>query len=282
MGLAVKWDLRRLKARLARWNKRVEAEQLEAVREYGAAAAKMMVKCTPPGNAQRGVQESLKKLKERIRQDFEGDGAAEAYQDEDVRWYRDTSGRLRAYFRPESSSAKYKNGRAMYGHVSPFRVVRGRMSKKALAALGVGHRVEFVKNVGAHIAENRENYRVYARYRDSAARMRWHGVRHVATVASVRREIKARQRRAGQLMAGWKALAARSGGKLPAAVQKQRGKGTATVRRDRRRGAVIEGHNKGFYPGLQRIVNSQMPALREKVRRMAKRRARKIAAKLKK
>lgn len=275
-------DTRRMRAKIRQWERQVEAEQLEAVREYGAEAARQMVKCTPPGNAKQAVGTSLKKLRERIQRDFEGDGAAEAYQDEDVRWYRDTSGRLRAYFRPESSSAKNKKGQASYGLVSPFRVVRGRVSKRALAALGVGHRVEFVKNVGAHIAENRANYRVYARYKGAAARMHWHGVRHVATVASVRREIKARQRKAGQLMAGWKALAARSGAKLPAAVQKQRGKGTATVKRDWRGGAVIEGHNKGFYPGLQRIVDRQMPALRKKVRSMAKKRARKFAAKLKK
>lgn len=273
MGLAVKWDLRRLKARLARWNKRVEAEQLEAVREYGAEAARQMVKCTPPGNAKQAVGTSLKKLRERIREDFEGTGQR-PFQEENLVWRRNKRGELFATF------AWWDGERIQEGRPGPFRVYSGRVSKAKLDALTGGGRVEVVKNVGYFMKEHAGQYRM--RRSGKAVRLRWSGVRHVASMAAVRKEMKARQRKAGQLMAGWKALAARSGGKLPAAVQKQRGKGTATVKRDRRHGAVLEAHNKGFYPGLQRIVDRQMPALRKKVRSMAKKRARKIAMKLKK
>lgn len=281
MKLGCKVDLRRLNRKLLRWSAEIDKEQLEAVKAYGAETARMMVKCTPPGNSRVGVGKALQALKERIRQDFEGDGAMEAYQDKDVRWYRDSSGRLRAYFAPDSSSAKNKKGQAAYGLVSPFRVVRGRVSKSALAALGVGRRVEFVKNVGAHMAANRENYKVYARYRGATARMHWHGVRHVATVASVRREIKARQKLAGRLMAGWKALANMSGAKLPAAVARQQGKGSAKIRHSAKYKAALEARNKGGYRDLQRIVDRQMPGLRKKLKRLQKKRIQGLKSRMK-
>lgn len=282
MGKVVKWDMRRLKEKFARWQRKVDKEQLEAVKAYGAEAAKLMVKCTPPGHARVSVNKALARLRERIRQDFVGDGSTEEYQDKDVKWYRDTSGRLRAYFLPGSSSAKNKKGKAMYGLVSPFRVVRGRVGKKALAALGVGrYGVEYVTDVGQYMTANRERYRVYARYKGAAARMHWYGVRHVATVASVRKEMKARQKKAGQLMAGWKAMARKSGAKLPTAVEKQSGKGSAVIRRNSGHKVEMEAINKGGYNGLQTIVDRQMPGLREKLKGMAKERAEQLGKKLK-
>lgn len=283
MGKVVKWDMRRLKVKLERWQRRVDEEQLAAVKAYGAEAAKLMVKCTPPGNARVPVNKALKSLRERIRQDFVGDGSTEEYQDKDVKWYRDTSGRLRAYFRPGSSSAKNKKGKASYGLVSPFRVVRGRVGKKALAALGVGrYGVEYVTDVGQYMTENRERYRVYARYKGAAARMHWYGVRHVATVASVRKEIRRRQALAGKLMAGWKPLAHKSGTRLPAAVEKQTGRGSAKIRRSTLHKATLEGRNGGHYPALQELVNRQVPWILKRNRSIAKKRAKQLGKKLKK
>lgn len=266
MGKVVKWDMRRLKVKLARWQRRVDEEQLAAVKAYGAEAAKLMVKCTPPGNARVPVNKALKGLRERIRQDFEG--TEQPFSDEQLVWRRNKKGELYARFEGKP-----------YGRPGPFRVYAGRVSAAKLAALGAGTRVEHVKNVGEFMAARPQQYRM--RRRKNAMRLSWVGVRHVASQAAVRKEMKARQKKAGRLMAGWKAMARKSGAKLPTAVEKQSGKGSAVIRRNSGHKVEMEAINKGGYNGLQTIVDRQMPGLRKKLKGMAKKRAKQLGKKLK-
>lgn len=261
-----KWSMRRLKVKLARWSSRVDAEQMKQVRAYGAEAVGLMVKCTPPGNARVGVGKALKALKERIRQDFEG--TEKPFDDSKLVWRRNKRGELYAMFEGKP-----------HGRPGPFRVYQGNVSKAKLAGLGVGGKVEHVRNVGSFMRGRGGQYRM--RRRGRAVRLSWVGVRHVASQAAVRKEMKARQRKAGKLMAGWKAMARKSGGKLPAAVEKQSGRGSAAIRKSRQHKAVLEAKNSGGYRGLQAIVDRQMPAVRKKVRALAKKHAKAIGKKLK-
>lgn len=264
---AARWDVRRLKVKLARWANHVGAAQLEDVKAYGAEAAKLMVKCTPPGNARQPVGKALKALKERIRQDFEG--TEEPFTDENIVWRRSKTGELFA-------KIEGKPG----GRPSPFRVYTGRVSAAKLKALGTGSNgVEHAVNVRSFMAARPKQYRM--RRRKNAVRLSWVGTRHVASQAAVRKEMKRRQKKAGTLMAGWKALAAKSGTRLPSAVQKQSGKGSASIKRSMRHKAVLEAHNRGNYRGLQVIVDRQLPGLRKKLRSMAKKRAKATGKKLK-
>ena len=271
-AISIKWDMRRLRAKLSRWSRRVDAEQLAAVREYGAEAAKLMVKCTPPGNSRVGVGKALRALKERIRQDFEGSGM-EPFQNDNLVWRRRKDGTLFATF------SWWDGKKIREGRPSPFRVFSGPVSKAKLNALGAGTRVEYAKNVGSFMAARPKQYRM--RRSGRAVRLAWSGVRHVASMAAVRKEMKARQKRAGRLMAGWKAMARKAGTKLPAAVEKQSGKGSATIKRSRQHKAVLTAHNRGNYRGLQKIVDRQLPGLQKKLRSLAKKRAKNMRKALK-
>lgn len=266
-------DTRRMRAKIRQWERQVDAATLADLKLYGQTAAKAMMKCTPPGNAKQAVGTSLKKLRERIREDFEGTGQR-PFQEENLVWRRNKRGELFATF------AWWDGERIQEGRPGPFRVYSGRVSKAKLAALAAGGRVEVVKNVGDFMKEHAGQYRM--RRSGKAVRLRWSGVRHVASMAAVRKEMKARQRKAGRLMAGWKPLAHAAGTKLPAAVEKQSGKGSARIRRSMLHKAVLEGRNAGHYPELQKLVNRQIPWLQKRNRQLAKKRAKQLGKKLKK
>ena len=269
MNVRVKWSLARAKAKLRRWERQVDKETVESLREYGAVAATAMVKCTPPSHKGTTPARALSNLKARIQRDFEGDGL-EPFSDEDIVWFTLGDGTRIARF-------KYRGD----ARPSPFRVMQGRVSKKALAAMNVGKwRVEFVKgDLGGFM---RKAGQYYMGRSGSTYRLKWRGTRHVTTMGAVRAEIRRRQRLAGQLMAGWKPLAHAAGTKLPAAVEKQTGKGSAKIKHSMLHKAVLEGRNSGHYPELQKLVNRQIPWILKRNRALAKKRARATGKKLKK
>ena len=261
-------DTRRMRAKIRQWERQVDAATLADLKLYGAEASKAMMKCTPPGNMKQSPGKALADLKKRIKQDFEGDGL-EPFSDEDIFWFHDRHGTLRARI------GGYTDERP-----SPFRVVRGRPSKKTLAALNVGrYKVKFVQELPEFMAKSGQYYMGLS---GSTYRLKWCGTRHVTTMGAVRQEIRRRQRLAGQLMAGWKPLAHAAGTKLPAAVEKQTGKGSAKIRRSMLHKAVLEGRNGGHYPELQKLVNRQSPWIMKRNRALAKKRARAMGKKLKK
>ncbi|MBR5887300.1 MAG: hypothetical protein IKZ07_03730 [Akkermansia sp.] len=263
-------DTRRMRAKIRQWERQVDAVTLADLKLYGQTAAKAMMKCTPPGNMKERPAVALRKLKERIKKDFEGDGL-KSFDDDDIFWYRDGRGTLRARI------GGYTDERP-----SPFRVIRGRASKKMQEAMKVGgrHKVEFVAGGLSEFMRRAGQY--YMGRRGSTYRLKWHGVRHVTTMAAVRGEIRSRQRLAGKLMAGWKPLAHAAGTKLPSAVEKQSGKGSAKIRHSMLHKAVLEGRNAGHYPELQGLVNRQVPWILKRNRSIAKRRAKQLGKKLKK
>lgn len=269
MNVRVKWSLARAKAKLRRWERQVDKETVESLREYGAVAATAMVKCTPPAHRGTTPTKALAALKQRIKADFEGDGL-EPFSDEDIVWFTLGDGTRIARF-------KYRGD----DRPSPFRVMQGRVSKKALAAMNVGKwRVEFVKSDLGGFMRSKRQY--YMGPNGSAYRLKWRGPRHVTTMAAVRAEIRRRQYLAGRLMAGWNPFAKKVKVRLPAAAGRHSGAGTATTKRDSKHKAVLTATNKGHYPGLQDIVNRQMPGIRKKNRSIAKRRAAALGKKLKK
>lgn len=263
--ITAKWDKSNLKRKLARWQALADRELVAGVKAYGGEAAQLMTKVTPPGNGRRSISDALRGLKQRIQNDFEGDGE-EPFSDKDIVWYS---------LRDGTHIARFMN-RAT-GRPSPFRVIRGRVSRQVLAAMNVGRwRVEYVQRDLAGFMRSRPG-QYYMGKAGRVYRMKWRGVRHVTTAAAVAKEIRRRQRRAGALMAGWKALAARAGARLPAAVMRQTGRGSARLRRDGRHGAVLSGTNSGNYRGLQAIVDRQLPGLRRRNVRLARRRVRRLA-----
>lgn len=270
MGISVKWSLARAKAKLRQWERRVDRETVESLEAYGANAARAMIKCTPPSHAKTTPATALRKLKERIREDFEGEGL-EPFDDADIFWFTDRNGVLRARF------GDYGGGRP-----SPFRVISGRPTRKMLAAMNVGqrHKVEFAKGNLGEFMRNAGQY--YMGREGSTYRMKWSGPRHVTTMAAVRAEIRRRQHLVGKLMAGWKPLAAKTKVKLPAAAAKASGKGSAKVSRDGAHKAVLTASNGGHYPQMQAIINRQLPGLRKKNRNLAKRRAKTLSKQLSK
>lgn len=260
-------DTRRMSAKIRQWERQVDAATLADLKLYGQTAAKAMMKCTPPGNMKQSPVKALADLKRRIKKDFEGEGL-KPFDDEDIFWYYDRHGVLRARI------GGYTDERP-----SPFRVVRGKPSRKTLAAMNAGKwRVEFVEDLQEFMARSRQ---YYMGRRGSTYRLKWSGVRHVTTLAAVRQEVRRRQHLAGKLMAGWKPLAHAAGTKLPAAVEKQSGKGSARIRRSVLHKATLEGRNAGHYPELQKLVNRQIPWIMKRNKQLAKKRAKQLGKKLK-
>lgn len=267
MKLSVKWNLAKFKEKLSKWQQQVDSETTDSLTAYGKEAANAMLRCTPPAHRGTTPARALKALKDRIRADFEGGGDVE-YQDSDIIWFH-SGGQLRAAFATKGS-----------GRPSPFRLVQGRVSKAALAAMSVGrHHVEFVgSNLAGFMRTHRDQY--YMARAGSSYRLKWRGPRHITTRAAVRAEIRRRQRLAGSLMSGWRPFAHKVGVRLPGQAERLAGKGTVATRSDARHKAVMTATNNGNYPGLQAIVDRQIPMIRRKNRAIAKKRARAVAKKL--
>lgn len=269
MGVRVKWNLARAKAKLRQWERQVDKETVESLQLYGGEAARAMVKCTPPSHKGTTPARALRDLKARIQKDFEGDGA-EAFTDDKIVWYTLGDG---------TRIARFKF--APHDRPSPFRVAQGRVSKKVLAAMNVGkYHVEFIKSdLGSFM---RRSGQYYMGKSGSAYRLKWRGVRHITTMGAVRAEIRRRQHLAGKLMAGWKPFAHKVKVRLPGQAEKVTGKGGVKVQRDTAHRATMTATNGGHYPELQSIVNRQLPAVRKKNRSIAKKRAKQIGKNLKK
>lgn len=268
-GVKVKWSLSAAKAKLRQWERQVDKDTVDSLKLYGATAARAVIKCTPPSSAKTSPATAIRKLKDRIRRDFEGEGL-EPFDDNDLVWFH-TNGILRARIR--STNAR----------PSPFRVVASGTvpSVEVLRALNVGrYRVEFVRdNLGEFMRRHGDQY--YMGKDGNTYRLKWKGVRHVTTMAAVRAEIARRQRLAGKLMGGWLPFANSVGAKMPAAAKKAAGRrGTVKTARSRQHTATITATNAGHYPGLQRIVNRQLPGIRKKNRNLARKRARALGKKL--
>lgn len=270
MGVRVKWNLTRAKAKLKQWERQVDKETVESLQLYGGEAARAMVKCTPPSHKGTTPARALRDLKARIQRDFEGDGE-EPYSEADIMWLTLGDGTRIARFKTKGNNAR----------PSPFRLVQGRVSQKVLAAMNVGkYHVEFIKSgLGSYM---RRSTQYYMGRRGSAYRLKWRGVRHITTMGAVRTEIRRRQHLAGKLIAGWKPLAHKVKVRLPGQAERVTGKGSVKVQRDSAHRATMTATNGGHYPELQSIVNRQMPALRKKNRSLAKKRAKQIGKKLKK
>ncbi len=272
MTITAKWNLRGVRVKFKRWSRTVTGAQRDAVKAYSAEAARQMVRCTPPAGFKRTVAGGIRDLKKRIKEDLMGDGG-KTYGDEDIVWRRDRRGQLVARFVGE-------NGR-MAGYPGPFRMVRGKVSQKKLDALGHGsYGVKYAAHVRSFMKANSGQYSFKRRGTDRAVRLSWHGTRHIASYNDVKREVQRRQKKAGQLMAGWKSFAHMAGICLQPAVESQRGKGSSKMRRSVVHGAVMTGTNKGNYHGLQRLVDRQMPYLNRKLKTLARKHTKKTAKKL--
>lgn len=155
---------------------------------------------------------------------------------------------------------------------SPFLALPGRLNAKTAAAVHAGrYGVCMVKDVGEYMHQDREHYKM--RLKRSTWRLSWHGPRHVTSVAALRREVRRRQRRAGQLMAGWNALADLCGVQPPAAARRLKGRGHARIHTQKGHVARLTASNEtGYYPYLQRIVARQHNAVGKKFKSVAARR----------
>lgn len=279
MKITAKVDLGRLRAKIRKWCETVDAETLNSLRAYGQVALRRIVKYTAPGDGRTTIGTAYRKLRQRIREDWEGQGIEEKYQDSDVSWFKDSYGKPHAYFKRWHSTAVGRKGQRINGRVSPFRVVPRKPSAKVLAAFNVGrYGVLYVDNVQQHVSSNRRAYKVYSKGRGSAARMWWHGPRHVARKSDVRKELTRRLALVGRLMAGWTPFAAKVGGKLPAAAKKHPARGTAAVRKSTRHGAILTAANSAGYTALQKDVNRDIPQLNRKLRTLARRRTQQLLA----
>ncbi len=271
MKVTAKWNLSKAKAKFAAWMAAADKQVLDDLQAYGKTAATAMVKCTPPGNGRTSPAKALSALRERIREDFEG-GGLEPFSDEHVRWFTEADGTKRAYIKLPGRTRMQP---------SPFIVTDGAVDAVVLRGLGVGkHHVLYAGNdLQAFMAAHAEQY--YRTQRRGVWRMRWRGVRHVATEAAVREEIRRRQFLVGALMNGWEAMAKKTAIRMPA-MARRGGKGSCSVKRDARTKATMTAANEGHYPGLQRIIDRQVPGITRKNRKLAKKRAALLAEKLKK
>lgn len=272
--MKTKWDIRRLKVKLARWQRAVDADQEQALKEYGAVFVKRAIRFTPPARPGKGgaAGAALRGLRDRIRVDIEGDAEVSVGQ-HDIRWITLADGTKKAIFKTNRGRNKYP---------SPFIALRGQVPLSVLRTLHVGkYGVKLVRDPGAYMASQRGNYQLRQPSR-GAAYLSWHGPRHVAREADLRRETERRQSKVGRLLAGWKAVAVKVGVKLPAAAARQPGAGSCVIRRSRSHQAALEARNFRYHPHFGRIVRKNMKGVQSGIRRVAKKRGKVLKNKLSK
>lgn len=275
--LNVRWNLKKALLKVARWVRCGDEQVREDVLRYGREWVVTAMRITPPNNGRMGAARAISLLKRRITRDFEGEGLTvgaggkvrhKGFSEDGLIYRYGRDGRLHAFLVDDGGRRRSP---------SPFRVLRRRPGARALEALRAGG-AEFVDDVGGWIRSRPEQYRMERRR--GVRRLWWHGTRHFSTVAAVRREANARKARAGQLLAGWKAAAAKCAARIPAAVSRQPGRGTARLRRDRRHGCVLVVTNGRRCDPLQGIVDAAVPRLAGRLRRLAKRQGRLLAGKM--
>lgn len=271
MKIRIKADMKKLVRRVRAWVRAIDDRQREDLKAYAADFSRLALKFTPPGNGRIGTASAVAKLKTRIRRDFEGDGLV-PYDDGNIVW-RTKNGQHYAVFADD-------NGTITSRKPSPFRVIRGRVTPQKLAGLQKGRRgTQWVgSDVHAFMKTHGGQYRLVG----SPVRLRWHGARHLVSLASVRAEIRRRQARAGRLMAGWSAVAHFGKVALPSAVARHHGAGYIRIRKDKAHGAVLTAHNVGNFSEMQAIVDKNLPKIRAKFQNTARRRAKITAQKLRK
>lgn len=276
MKLTAKWSLTKAKRTLRKWMREVDDDQKKALADYAGILVKQAIRYTPPGKGAKG----MRALKERIRRDFEGDTEkARALTDDDVQWYTDRGGHHHAYI-PATDS----KGNAVKLTAAPFRAIRGRVTAKKLQALNRGkYHVELADgDLHKFITARPELYR-FRRNRKKQMRFTWRSIRHLATVKTIKAEIRRRQFLVGRLLAGWKPVARKARVKLPAQAEQQPGNGAVSIRKSGQHGAVLTATNSAAdMVDLQRIINRNLPELRRKVKTRARKRKKELANKLQK
>lgn len=266
--------MRRLKLKLARWMNRCRKEEKAALKEYSKDFVQFALKFTPPANGRISVGKAYKLLKERIATDFLGYGDNTELSAKSFYWYTNPDGEH--YARLPRGEKRRNQAR-----VSPFYVFRGRPSKKLLKAMGVGrYHVQYLIDLrGIGLSRQRVGEAGYWFHNLNNPRrlkniyLRWMGVRHVTSRGILLNEIRRRQFLVGRLAAGWKPIALWAGAPLPAAVKKHAAHGSVSIRHDSRHGAVAHVTNHSYDPTLQSIVDRNIPAVRKKFRKIARRRA---------
>lgn len=109
-----------------------------------------------------------------------------------------------------------------------FKVLPGKPSKKQLAAMGVhdGSMRKYVTDIGAHV----KNWRFYRKNSTARLARPRRELKHVTSEAALKREVAARKKRVGLLMAGWRASARLFGGVRMPAKAARHGSGAGSAR----------------------------------------------------
>lgn len=266
MRFSGKLNAARAIKKLGRMRSVMDADNESAVRDYGRAAVKLAYNFTPPCNGRRGntVAGAVRKLRQRIAQDL-----ATNAQPLETEWRRPRGSKGK----PPVQVVKIPKG----AKIGPFLSVT-KKHRRALMRAGV--ELPYTPDAGDHLRANRTQYPLN-RGRN-AVKLSWRGRRVGTSGASVKREIRRRQRQAGKMLAGWNAFADMVGAKKYAAAQQHAGRGFARI--DRKRHAVrITGGNATKYGrgDLNSIVAKNDAKIKDAVRRMARSRLKQTRRRMK-
>ena len=270
MKISCKIDLTRLKRKVRHFCKQAERDADDNITAFGREFVNLATRFTPPNNGGKSPAEAIAKLRRRIAKDFTGSENAQG------RTWQNVEGFQWIHVGGELKLVPLIK---RHGFPTPFLAVTGKISDKKLQFLNVGrYRVQFVESDLGAFMRSSGNYYISVN-RKGAAHLKFVGPRHVAPAATIMAEVKRRQKQAGRLLAGWRAMAKLSKARLTGCPSRHKGEGSA-VKRGRGAAKTITARNAAPYGELRPILRRETPAIRRAIKRRGMEQARKQRARL--
>lgn len=272
MKISCKIDLTRLQRKVEQIRRQAERDADDNLVHFGREFVNLALRFTPPNNGGKSPAEAIAKLRRRIAKDFTGSENAQGrtwqHDDSDFRWIH-VGGELRLV-----PLIKRK------GYPTPFYAITGKNAALKAAQLGAGrYRLQYVEGDLATFMRSSGNYYISTNNRKGAAHLKFVGPRHLAPAAAIMAEVKRRQKQAGRLLAGWRAMAKLSKARLTGCPSRHKGEGSA-IKHGRGAAKTVTARNSTPFGELRPILRRETPAIRRAIKRRGMEQARKQRARL--
>ena len=259
MKISCSVNVRKLKRKVEQIRRQAERDADEDLVHFGREFVNKALRFTPPNNGGNSPAEAIAKLRRRIAKDFTGSENAQGrtwqHDDTDFRWIH-VGGELRLV-----PLIKRK------GYPTPFYAVTGKNAALKAAKLGAGrYRLQFVEGDLAAFMRSSGNYYISTNNRKGAAHLKFVGPRHLAAASAITAEVKRRQKQAGRLLAGWRAMAKLSKARLTGCPSRHKGEGSA-VKRGRGAAKTVTARNSTPFGELRPILRREAPSIARAIKK---------------
>lgn len=271
MKISCKINIRQLQRKVERMRRQAERDVDEDLVHFGREFVNRALRFTPPNNGGKSPAEAIAKLRRRIAKDLTGSETAQdrtwQHDDSDFRWIH-VGGDLRLV-----PLIKRK------GYPTPFYAVTGKKAASQAAELGAGrYRVQFVESGLGEFMRASGNYYISVNSKGTA-HLKFIGPRHFAPAAAITAEVKRRQKQAGRLLAGWRAMAKLSKARLTGCPSRHKGEGSA-VKKGSGAAKTVTARNSVPFGELRAILRRESSSIHRAIKKRGHELAQKKRARL--